>query len=165
MIGDFLARSRRPLFFDQTEREQLRVASNLPTRTSVWIARYAFPDHIGLWGTNSWNLEKTVRAFITTVLVGHLVVQVINLQCSPQWDGTEVVVNPENGDRPWPQMLTDVWPTKVSAPWPPNFSFKNDGASALIALSADIRTVKMCSVPSSSARTLRSGTAKKGRLN
>src|SRR5256885_5635107 len=37
MIGDFLARSHRPLFFQQAEREQLRVATNLPVRTSVWL--------------------------------------------------------------------------------------------------------------------------------
>src|SRR5882762_6997113 len=47
IVGDFLARRHRPLFFDQAEREQLRVATNLPMRTTVWLARYRFPDHIG----------------------------------------------------------------------------------------------------------------------
>ena len=127
MIGDFLARSHRPLFFDQVEREQLHIATNLPERTNVWLGRYSFPDHIGFWGTNSWSTDKTVHAFITTVLVGHLVVQAVTLQCTDTWDGTEVKVNAAPGPRPWPQMLTDIWPTKVSALWPPNFSFKNNG--------------------------------------
>jgi hypothetical protein len=91
MIGDFLARSHRPLFFNQAEREQLRVATNLPERTTVWIGRHNFPDHIGFWGTNSWSLDKTVHVFITTVLVGHLVVQAVTLQCTGQmgWHGCD----------------------------------------------------------------------------
>jgi hypothetical protein len=92
MIGDFLARGHRPLFFDQAEREQLRVAADIPMRTTVWLARHSFPDHIGFWGTNSWSLDKTVHAFITSVLVGHLVVQAVTLHCSERWDGTEVSV-------------------------------------------------------------------------
>jgi hypothetical protein len=97
MIGDFLARSHRPLFFNQAEREQLRVATNLPERTAVCIGRHNFPDHIGFWGTNAWSLDKTVHAFITTVLVGHLVVQAVTLQCTDKWDGTEMTVNTATG--------------------------------------------------------------------
>ena len=134
MIGDFIARSHRPLFFDQAEREQLRVATNIPMRTSVWLARFGLPDHIGFWGTNSWSLDRTVHAFITTVLVGYLVVQVVTLQCSKQWDGKDVEVKPKSGPHPWPQMLTDIWPTKVSAQWPPARSFKKDGNLSLLNL-------------------------------
>jgi hypothetical protein len=134
MIGDFLARSHRALFFDQAEREQLRVATNLPMRTSVWLARYSFPDHIGFWGTNAWSLDKTVHALITTVLIGRVVVQVVTLQCSQQWERTDVTVNPQTGPRPWPDLLTDIWPTKVSVQWPPPFSFKDDGTFALSGL-------------------------------
>jgi len=126
MIGDFLARSQRPLFFDQVEREQLRVANNLPDRTQVWIARYAFPDHVGIWGTNSWALDMTVHAFITTVVVGHLVVQVLTAQCFEKWDGIKVNVEPRPGPLPWPQLVTGIWPTVVSAAWPPTFSFNDD---------------------------------------
>jgi hypothetical protein len=114
--------------------EQLRVATDLPMRTSVWLARHSFPDHIGLWGTNSWSLDKSVHAFITTVLAGHFVVQAITLQCTAKWDGTEVTVTPQSGPRPWPELLTDIWPTQVTALWPPAFSFKNAGAFSLLGL-------------------------------
>lgn len=134
MIGDFLARSHRPLFFHQAEREQVRVAMNLPERTTVWIGRNNFPDHIGFWGTNSWSVDRTVHAFITTVLVGHLVVQAVTLQCTEQWDHTHMTVNTADGPRPWREMLTDIWPTKVSAPWPPQRSFRNDGQFSLLRL-------------------------------
>jgi hypothetical protein len=134
MIGDFLARSHRPFFYDQAEREQLRFATTLPAHTSVWVARYAFPDHIGFWGTDAWNLDKTVHAFITTVLVGHLAVQAVTLQCPTEWDQTKLEVNPKPGPRPWTQMITDIWPAKNSAQWPPAFSFKNDGEFSLFAL-------------------------------
>lgn len=134
MIGDFLARSHRPMFFNQAERVQLRVATDLPERTTVWIGRHNFPDHIGFWGTNSWSLDKTVHAFITTVLVGHLVVQAVTLQCTGKWDGTEMTVNSVAGPRPWPEMLTDIWPNKVSAQWPPQFSFGNEGQFSLLRL-------------------------------
>jgi hypothetical protein len=134
MAGDFLARRQRPLFFQQAEREQLRVAMNLPMRTSVWLARHSFPDHIGIWGTNSWDLDKSVHAFITTVLVGHLVVQAITLKCTEKWDGIGLTVNAAQGPRPWVEMLSDIWPTKVSAQWPPNLSFKNNGTFNLLRL-------------------------------
>jgi hypothetical protein len=134
MVGDFLARRHRPLFFHQAEREQLRVATNLPMRTSVWLAHYWLPDHIGIWGTNSWSADRSVHAFITTVLVGHLVVQAVTLQCTPQWDGTDLMVNPASAQRPWPQLLTDIWPTKVSATWPPAFSFQDAGKFPLAGL-------------------------------
>jgi hypothetical protein len=127
MVGDFLGRSHRPLFFDQAERDQLRATTNLPVGTSVWLARYAFPDHIGFWGTNAWSLDRTVHAFIATVLVGHLAVQAITLHYSEGWDGNEVTVTPQSGPRPWPEMLTEIWPTKMSAQWPPRFSFTNEG--------------------------------------
>jgi hypothetical protein len=133
MVGDFIARSHRPLFFNQAEREQLRVATNLPARTSVWLARHSFPDHIGFWGTNSWTLDKTVEAFITTILVGHLAIQAVTLQCTEKWNNTELSVNAAPGPRPWPEMLTDIWPTKVSAQWPPEFSFKDKGEFSLLA--------------------------------
>jgi hypothetical protein len=134
MVGDFLARSHRPLFFGQAEREQLRVATDIPMRTTVWIARYLFPGHIGFWGTNSWSIDKSVHAFITTVLVGHLALQVVNVQDSPQLHGMEMTVTPANGPRPWPQLLTAIWPNKVSAQWPPQFSFGNDGPYSIAKL-------------------------------
>ena len=127
MVSDFTGRSSRELFFDQAEREQLRVASNLPYRTTVSLARYRLPSHIGLWGTDSWCLDKSIHAFVATVLVGHLAMQVVTLRCTEQWDGVDVTVKTADapGKRPWPQMLTEVWPTKVSAQWPPNTSFKD----------------------------------------
>jgi hypothetical protein len=134
MIGDFLARSHRPLFFDQSEREQLRVATDLPMRTSIWLARQAFPDHMGIWGTHAWDIDRTVHAFVHTVLVGHLAIQSVTLQCSEQWDSTELTVNPEPGPRPWPEMLTQIWPTQGSASWPPKFSFKINGEFSLLKL-------------------------------
>lgn len=126
MIGDFLARGQRPLFFDQAEREQLRVATNLPMRTHVWLGRFSLPDHIGFWGVNSWSLDRTTHAYITTVLVGHLALQVVTLQCSPELDGRDVMVDAQSGPHPWPQMLINIWPTTVSAKWPPRVSFQND---------------------------------------
>jgi hypothetical protein len=142
MVGDFLGRSHRPLFFDQAERDQLRATTNLPVGTSVWLARYAFPDHIGFWGTNAWSLDRTVHAFIATVLVGHLAVQAITLHYSEGWDGNEVTVTRQSGPRPWPEMLTEIWPTKMSAQWPPRFSFTNEGTFRSPRCSVDIPTAK-----------------------
>ncbi len=129
MVLDFVGKSTRELFFDQIEREQLRVAFELPGRTTVWLARYRFPGHIGVWGTNSWALDKSVHALTTTILVGHLAVQIVTLQCTEQWDGIDVTVetSPAPGQRPWQEMLTEIWPTTVSTQWPPKFSFMDTG--------------------------------------
>ncbi len=129
MVADFVGRGTRELFFNQAEREQLRVASGIPFRTTVWLARFRLPSHIGLWGTNSWTLDKSVHAQTTTVLVGHLAVQVVTLQCTERWDGVDVTVETAHApaQRPWPEMLTEIWPTQVSVPWPPKTSFIDTG--------------------------------------
>jgi hypothetical protein len=47
MVGEFISRSQRPMFYHKTDCEQLRVASNLPMNTNVWIARHSFPKNMG----------------------------------------------------------------------------------------------------------------------
>jgi hypothetical protein len=98
-------------------------------RTSVWLARFSLPDHVGIWGTNSSDLDKSIHAFFMTVLVGHLALQIVTLQCTEQWDGrgVDVTTAPAPGERPWSDMLTEIWPTMVSAQWPPKVSFKDSG--------------------------------------
>jgi len=134
MLTEFISRGQRQLFYSKQDREQLRVASNLPTRTSVWLARHSVPNQVGVWGTDAWSLNKDVHAYVHSILVGHLAIQVLTLHVSGQFGDTPVEVNPMEGPRPWPDLLVRIWPTVRSAEWPPRFSFRDRGALSLMTL-------------------------------
>ena len=127
MIRDFLMHRRRPLFFSEAERRQLRLARDWPMRTTVYLARSSCPNLVAIWGTDSSSRDKSVRAFVTTIVAGYLAVQTVTLRCSAEWDGKDVNLIVAAGPRPWSEMLIQVWPTTVCALWPPNFSFDQDG--------------------------------------
>ena len=131
MIRDFIRRRQRPLFFSQAEREQLRLANNWPMHTVVWLARCSCPGLAAIWGTSSWAPDKSVHAFVTTVVVGYFAAQTVTLRCSEAWDGENVVLNAAAGPRSWPELLTQIWPTTVSAQWPPSFSFDKGGVFSI----------------------------------
>jgi hypothetical protein len=70
MLCEFASRRKRPLFFHKTDYEQLRVASNLPIFTTVFLARHSFSDHIGFWGNDAWSNDRRGQAHINTMLFG-----------------------------------------------------------------------------------------------
>jgi hypothetical protein len=134
MVGEFMSRSHRPMFFSKADCEQLRVASNLPARTTIWLARHSFPRHIGFWGTDAWSLDKSIHAYVSTVLVGHLAIQSVTLHVSVEHEAKAVDVDPKAVARPWSEMLVSIWPTTVSATWPPQHGFRDKGESSIMKL-------------------------------
>lgn len=135
MIGEFLSRShRQEFFFSQADREQLRVASNLPERTTIWLGRHSASNHIGFWATDAWSVDKTVHAFVNTVLVGRLAVQTLSLRVSEEHFATDITVQPKNGPQPWERALVTIWPTNRTANWPPAFSFRENRTNSIYRL-------------------------------
>jgi hypothetical protein len=125
IVTEFTSRAHRSLFYKQPEREQLRVASDIPNRTTVWVGRYRFPDHLGTWGTDAWTVDRNIQAYVNTVLVGHLVIQTLTLRDALERD-QQIVINTAPGPRPWDEMLTQIWPTVQSAHWPARHSFEDN---------------------------------------
>jgi hypothetical protein len=130
MIRDFLRHRRRPLFYSQAEREQLRLARDWPMRTTVSLARLSCPNLIAILGTKSSSIDESVHAFATTIVVGYCAVQTVTLRYTEAW-GKNVTVNVAAGPSPSSEMLIQIWPPRVSAQWPPNFSFDKDGGDSL----------------------------------
>jgi hypothetical protein len=132
MVSEFVSRRHRPLFFDKADCEQLRVASDLPPLTTVSLARFSFPNRLGIWGTDAWAADKGLQAHINTILVGHLVIQTVVLRVlSEKYGSAPITVSPQSGPRPWNQTCVDIWPTTRSAAWPPAFSFSSSGDSSV----------------------------------
>jgi hypothetical protein len=71
-------------------------------------------------------------------------------------------------------MLNEIWPTKVSASWPPQFSFRNDGTVFATASrpplflwrehAEDIAFVLVRKAPAGRAKILHDGESKKNKL-
>ncbi len=61
---------------------------------------------------------------ITTMIVGHLVLQVLSLNFPAETQGHIVEIPQRVGD--WDQTLSPLWPFERSLLWPPAMSFGND---------------------------------------
>src|SRR5262249_47646167 len=73
----------RSLFCSKQESEQLRLQSRIPENTVVWIGRY-FGSALALYGTDirlDMSAEVTKIGFgcVTTILVGHLIIQSLTI--------------------------------------------------------------------------------------
>src|ERR1700733_7033605 len=88
MVVESVTRGTRDLAYTRTECERLRSASAIPERTSVWIGRY-FGSQLGINGTDFWiDISEKVRrighGWVTTIVVGHLAIQVVTIHMLPE---------------------------------------------------------------------------------
>jgi hypothetical protein len=66
----------------------------------------------------------------TTIVVGHLAVQVLGVHVySEHADKNIGEIPPKPGD--WQNMLTAIWPIGHSIMWPPKVSFTNSGQRSI----------------------------------
>jgi hypothetical protein len=118
-------RLRTP-FYTASERTGLTPPSPfLPIETRVWIGRLsAKAFHAG--GTDAWGeiekIPKALHASITTIVVGHLVIQVQTVRTLAMFSGTDVrLLQCKPGA--WDVSLSDIWPIFGTRHWPPPVSF------------------------------------------
>jgi hypothetical protein len=128
MVTDSTNKTTRNLFYDKSEREKLRANYAIPERTKVWIGR-ASKSSLAAIGTDIWidmpPTPKVANGSVTTIVVGHLVIQVLSIHVLPDHvlsDAAITVVQPKPGQ--WDQSLLAVWPIgSRRVTWPPKLSF------------------------------------------
>lgn len=114
----------RQLFYNRTQRTELKTSSTVPSRTLVWLGRLSTKGfHAG--GTDAWGdidaIPRASHSCVTTVVAGHLVVQILTVRVIEQFATQAVNIGCKMGD--WNATLLGIWPSLGLVVWPPELSF------------------------------------------
>jgi len=116
-------RGHRVWFYDQDEREALRLSRTIPARTTVWLAKClnlpgAYCSATDHSETARQGPDET-RLYVTTMAFGKLALQVATARLAPALPpDAPVTVDVTPG--PWEQCTLSTWPTpSESLAWPP----------------------------------------------
>ncbi len=73
------------------------------------------------------NVPKAIHGLVTTIVVGHLALQVLTLQVLPMFSSRFMFANSfiavEDNPWKWDVSLLDIWPVFGAVRWPPPVSF------------------------------------------
>jgi|SRR5271169_2007089 len=135
MVLDGSSKSRGP-FYSESERTDMKPPSrSIPIGTHAWIGRLSLKSfHAGLTDTfgEIGNIPRAFHGCVTTIIVGHLTIQVVTLHVLPMF----ATMNPLPVYKPgaWDLNLLDIWPAFGEERWPPRSSFELKGTTHHIAL-------------------------------
>lgn len=130
MVLDSTNTRARSLFYQRSECENLRLNSTIPDRTRVWIGRSSL-NSLHADGTDvviqAPDGTKIGLGNATTLIVGHLALQVFAVHPKPEYKNNPMNVAPRPG--PWDDLLVQIWPAKTrSVSWPPPQTFTDRGS-------------------------------------
>ena len=115
--------------YQQADCEQLRVSSSIPPRTRIWLGRFSGSGRLATGtdiGVNMGEVPNAAHGCVTTIIVGHLAIQVLSINVPAKYDNEIVNIGCKMG--PWNELLIDVWPiASGSVVWPPAQALTNDG--------------------------------------
>jgi len=127
MLLDSTGVFEKGMFYEQAERDQLRVTRAIPSLTTVWFGSFEISS-LHVEGTafrgNDDRGHWITHNSATTLVVGHVVFQVFTIHLLPHYQNTSLNFEPIQG--PWNGLLIPIWPLTVARSWPPRFSFRND---------------------------------------
>ncbi|HWY59007.1 MAG TPA: hypothetical protein VNZ03_31380 [Terriglobales bacterium] len=131
MVIEAANRERKP-FYDDQERQQIKTGSGIPIGTMVWLGRFSTKSyHAG--GTDIWRpvdeIPKAIHACVTTVIIGHLVLQILTAHTRQQFATRRENLYCKDG--PWKVNLLEIWPLKEPLRWPPALSFAERGTDSI----------------------------------
>ena len=135
MVIDSTVASIRGLYYSREDRHRLRSSSTVPPRTTILLGRFCRSSLLATGTTlrGDVNAEKGVTTnCVSTILVGHLAVQVFTIYPVPKYRDRPLGFTPKPG--PWNSLLTQVWPTTSSKNWPPPLTFTNGGPLSIARL-------------------------------
>jgi hypothetical protein len=112
--------------YKQADCLNLRTKSIIPPMTRVWLGRFSetglFAQGTDFWPPEDQNEFKS-HGCVTTILVGHLTVQVVTVYFPDEHKiGQANISNVAPG--PWNRRLLDCWPIQRVINWPPAQSFQ-----------------------------------------
>jgi hypothetical protein len=125
-------------FYTKDECERLRLTSSIPPKTIVWIGKFT---GVGLFGrgTHVWDngekhaIHKTVTCgHIFTIVLDHLVLQVLTVHVSPEDGATSFTIPQHDAPEPfgnWTELLVPIWPIVGTVWWPPSRNFTENESS------------------------------------
>lgn len=114
-----------PRFFTETECHAFKRDRTMPQTTEVVAGRFTGRSRDA--GGNDFVLltpdkKLVMRGHAFTMMVGHLVMQVISMRVEPEFRGETVKMECNPG--PWATGLVQIWPQiQTRAEWPPKVSF------------------------------------------
>ena len=130
------AQKKRAHFYSDSERIEMKPPSRcLPVGTLAWIGRLPIrTTHAQLTDTfgNINNFPKAFRGCVTTIVVGHLVIQVVTLHVLPMFATQRI--RPTHQPGTWDVKLLNVWPVFGAIKWPPPTSFELKGTDSIVGL-------------------------------
>ena len=96
----------------------------LPVNTLTWIGRLEVKAlHAGL--TNTFGgingIPKAFQGCVVTIIVGHLVIQVLTMHVLPMFATNRI--RPVDKPGAWDVDLLEIWPVFGEKSWPPRISF------------------------------------------
>ena len=128
MVVEATNRRTRACCYTQQECEHLRLQRSIPIRTLAWLGRFSASGLLAT-GTDIWldidGVKKAAHGCVTTIIVGHLALQVLTAHLPPKYNSTTVPIVCVNG--PWNDVLIPLFPTSNRITWPPKLSFTNGG--------------------------------------
>jgi len=130
VIESTKGRNAPNLFYEKSERVNLRVHRTIPNRTRIWIGTIS-GLHLGAFGTDITILANAQTRIgmgsVATIVVGHFVAQVVTMHINPDFTEKDVTdVQPKPGD--WNSRLIKIWPKEPAGViWPPSVAFTNGG--------------------------------------
>jgi hypothetical protein len=135
MVLDSVDTRSRSLFYERSECEKLRLSSTIPEQTAIWIGQYIGSD-LSLDGADLGltipEVPINLTGHVTTILVGHLAIQILSLHVL-EHKNRKITVNPNPGQ--WDDLLLNIWPIGTRpVTWPPLLSFTNGGSRSIATL-------------------------------
>ncbi len=134
MVIDGSSKSRIA-FYSESERTTMKPPSrSIPVGTLAWIGRLSVKAfHAGLTDTYLpiGNVPKAFHGCVTTIIVGHLAIQVVTMHVLPMF--ATLHLRPDYKPGAWDVNLLDIWPVFGEERWPPRFSFDLKGTTHHIA--------------------------------
>jgi hypothetical protein len=119
-------------FYRKEDAGALRVTSEIPQSTKIWVGRIDTFMHRHIGATEirrrpEKNATEIVRA--TTLMNEHFVAQVVTHRIDPPPSNRfDFQVEPRRGD--WDSVLSSIWPIQQPiVRWPPPCSFTADGST------------------------------------
>jgi hypothetical protein len=124
-------------FYLKAECATFRLKRTIPDRIRIWIGRSSL-SALGAYGTDlaivSPHSLKLGVGMATTVVVGHLAVQVLAMHIYAEHLAKNVEdIEPKPGN--WDSMLVPIWPIgRHSVMWPPQITFTGSGQHSIARL-------------------------------
>jgi hypothetical protein len=137
MVLDSIKGRKKSLFYERSECVAMRENHKISARTRIWIGRSSV-DGLGAYGTDLAivlpDMLTVGLGCATTIIVGHLAVQVLATHIFPEHEDKNVGdIPPKPGH--WNEMLIPIWPIG-SRPmmWPPSITFTARGEQSIARL-------------------------------